>query len=163
MYQIWMSECWIWLPQSICLTMALTCATSSWRTSSLLYVTTWCRSTPEVVWAERTICNYMIFRGRHVVDNALGIMASWWQYMLIPMQASDLWSWETEYGRNYDSSQHHDDQIPTDAGPEVIQLECILKLNMKHNDWLLVRKQPNHFALFWEALKFYNLGTRRQN
>ena len=72
----------------------------------------------------------------------------------------------TECGRNCDSSQHHDNQVPTDAGPEVIKLECILKLKIKHNGWLLADRCPqaaNHCALFRECISFYNLGTRRQN
>ena len=55
-------------------------------------------------------------------------------------------------------------------GPEVIKLEFILRLKIKHNDWLLVdtcllthvRKQPI-IALYFEfetVLKFYNLGAR---
>ena len=47
-----------------------------------------------------------------------------------------------------------------DAGPEVIKLEFILKLKIKHNDWLHVRKQPI-IAVYFEfetVLKFYNLG-----
>ena len=47
-------------------------------------------------------------------------------------------------------------------GLEVIQLEFILRLKIKHNDWLLADTCPqvaNHSALFGSetVLKFYNL------
>ena len=46
-------------------------------------------------------------------------------------------------------------------GLEVIKLEFILRLKIKRNDWLLVRKQPI-IALYFESetvIKFYNLET----
>ena len=50
-------------------------------------------------------------------------------------------------------------------GLEVIELEFILRLKIKHNDWLLVDTCPqaaNHYALFESetVLKFYNLRDR---
>ena len=52
------------------------------------------------------------------------------------------------------------------TGFEVIQLEFVLKLTIKRNDWLLAdtcaRKQPI-IALYFEfetVVKFYNLETR---
>ena len=41
---------------------------------------------------------------------------------------------------------------PVGQGPEVIKLEFILKLKIKHNDWLLedmYQQAANHSALFW--------------
>ena len=50
------------------------------------------------------------------------------------------------------------------AGFEVIKLECIFKLKIKHNDWLLVGSCPqaaNHCALFWvwDCAQIYNIGA----
>ena len=52
------------------------------------------------------------------------------------------------------------------SGLEVLKLEFILRLKIKHTDWLLatcVRKQPI-IALYFKSknvLKFYNLEARR--
>ena len=49
--------------------------------------------------------------------------------------------------------QYNNDQTG-EPGPGVIKLEFILKLKLKHNDWLLADTCPlatNHCALFWSA------------
>ena len=51
------------------------------------------------------------------------------------------------------------------TGLEVIKFEYILKIKIKHNDWLLADtclQAVNHCTLFWvlNELKFYNFEAR---